>query len=282
MKTNGGFVGIPQYSGAKNGPGTWTSEDVFLALANRKRSTYPAYNAWPKGPDPSFASLALLCHCDKPRPAALNAGVDSTVGSTGQSQRANTGLTGIETGLSMATAKWGSTCVFTSGKTGQGFYFTQSATEFTFGTGDFTIEWWHNMPNTNVNQNLFDPRTSASQAVPLVYFDASSKMRYFVSGADKILGVTAVSINTWHFGAVSRLSGTTYLYLDGGLEGSFADATNYNVTTANWYFGGQNISGAQGGGAANYLQDIRITKGVGRYSGSTCPVPTDPFPDYGP
>lgn len=281
-RTNGGFIGVPRYPDAKNGPGTWNSDDVFLSLANRKRSSYPAYDSWPMGPDPNFANVTLLCHCNKPGSAARTCVVDSTVGSTGEAQRPSSGLTGIETGLTSNSAKWGLISVYASGKTGQGFFFAPLGTDATFGTGDFTIELWFNQPQSNANQNIMDPRSSASQVIPLLLLGASNNLSYFVNGSTVITGSTTVTQNTWHYIALSRVSSQTRIYLDGTQEGStWADTSNY-ISNANWYFGGQNISGVLGPGAAFYLQDVRFTKGVGRYSGTTHTVPTAPHPDYGP
>lgn len=276
-------VGTPVFPDMVGVGGILDAGEAAQYVLNRTASTYPSYPAYPTGNDANIASVALLCHCNQPGAGGAAFRIVSSVGAQGALQVPNGGSAGntMQSGLTTTQSKWGGVSLLLQGQTaGQGLRFVQLASELTFGTGDFTIEYWWYMTTGNANQNMFDPRTTGTQLLPLIYLDASSKLRYFVNGADRITGGTAVSQNAWHFIALSKLSGSTYLYLDGAQEGStYTDGNNY-ISSTNWYFSGQVIGGSNGSGAAGFWQDIRITKGVGRYSGATCTVPTTPFPDY--
>ena len=82
------------------------------------------------------------------------------------------------------------------------------------------------------------------------------------------------SLNTWYFVALSKNSGVTKLYVNGTQVGSqFNDGVSY---TANL----QLTLGSSADGPApltGYMQQVRITKGVGRYPNNFT-APSAPFP----
>ena len=86
-------------------------------------------------------------------------------------------------------------------------------------------------------------------------------------------GSLVPSIDTWYHVAYVRSSGTTKLYIDGTEIISVADTTNYtdtNFTVGGWYSNSYLLNG--------YIDDLRITKGVARYTAAFTP-PTAAFPD---
>lgn len=275
-------VGAPVFPNTVGVGGLLDASEAAQYALNRTATTYPAYAAYPTGNDTNIASVSVLCHCDTPGSANNNlARVFCTIGSGGFAQMGQgspTGTAGF--GFTSGNPKWGGLTTYIQSSAGCFLLFTQQASELTFGTGDFTIEFWMRRHGSFSNLSILDPRTSASQVIPLIYYDTTPHIRYFVSGADKITGTTTVTVDVWHHIALSRVSGSTYMYLDGTQEGStYTDGNNY-ISLASWYFSGQKIGGVFGAAAEGAYQDIRITKGVGRYSGSTLTVPTAPFPDY--
>ena len=62
--------------------------------------------------------------------------------------------------------------------TGASDYLTlDSASDFTFGTGDFTIETWVRRETADVPVVLIDFRTSADKMPPGLYYDAPGELR---------------------------------------------------------------------------------------------------------
>ena len=164
---------------------------------------------------------------------------------------------------------------------GTGDYLSVSGTSdlFVFGTGDFTIECWVYLNSTTGYQSIYDqrPSGSATALTPAIYLDDTS-LKYYVNGADRITAGTALSTGTWYHIAVSRSGTSTKMFLDGTQTGStYTDSNNY-INGAN-----RPVLAVDGSNTANnelngYIDDLRITKGVARYTTTFTP-PTAAFPD---
>ena len=145
-----------------------------------------------------------------------------------------------------------------------------NSTQFTFGTGDFTIEMWAYFNNVTSAMVLFDCR-SAQGTYPLLYLNTTGQLFYYVNSAIVITG-TALTASTWYHIAVSRVSGSTRLFVNGAQQGStWADATNYLCAAKGAIIGiDYGLASSMMNG---YIEDLRITKGIGRYtSGFTVPA----------
>lgn len=211
------------------------------------------------GGDPYWGNVVSLLHFD---------GADGSTTFTDQTGKAWT-ATGAT--LSTAIAKYGSA----SGNFNSAArYIDATSGDFTFGTGDFTIELWLYRGGQTAGQILFDLRpASTSGLYPTIYL-SSSTVRYYTNGADRISGGTAAS-STWVHIALARSSSVTRLFV-GGVQvgGDYSDANNYIGTRARVGNGGDNpISQPPG-----HIDELRITKGVARYTSNFTP-PTAAFPN---
>jgi hypothetical protein len=154
---------------------------------------------------------------------------------------------------------------------------TNADTVLQIGTGDFTVEMWVRPEATSATTILDFRPTSSNAAYLYIGIAANSALIYIVGTATKITGTTAISLSAWNHIAVVRSSGTTTLYLNGVQEGTpFADTFSY-LSTAN-----RPLIGASGFRLADpkflgYMQDIRITIGVARYTGTSFTLPTYAF-----
>ena len=141
------------------------------------------------------------------------------------------------------------------------------AAQFTFGTNNFTIEFWVKFNNVTATQTIIDHRsTYATEIVPTIYL-ISSHLRYLVNGVDCITGSTTLLINTWYHVAVTRNGNNTNMFLNGVREGStYTDNNNYTSTRI--------VVGANVSGAVNlngYLFNIRTVNGVAVYTANFDP-----------
>lgn len=82
------------------------------------------------------------------------------------------------------------------------------------------------------------------------------------------------TLNTWNHIAVSRISGIVRLFMNGILTNTNSNATNLGIDQLA-YIGNDGVFNKNTDG---YLDEFRITNGVGRYS-SSFTVPSAPYPD---
>lgn len=216
--------------------------------------------------DPFFANVSALLHMD---------GVDNGTVFTDQKgatwTRSGSGVTDT------AQFKFGTASYNSPSGASDNRVSTPSDTKFGYGTGDLTIEFFIRF-NASGTQVFYDQRTLSTEAVvPTIYLSAG-EFFYYVDGANRInTGTFGFTTDVWYHLAVSKVSGTTRLFVDGTqLGGNYADSHNYidsNVTlgvTAHSPGAGFNLDG--------WIDELRITKGVGRYSANFTP-PTAAFPN---
>jgi hypothetical protein len=149
--------------------------------------------------------------------------------------------------------------------------------DFAFNTGDFTIEGWLYRTGVGVAAGqpvsiICDFRTAEPQVNVLIETQGTSqKLELWVNGASRILSTTELPLNNWIHFALVRSSGSTKLYINGVNEGSAYSDTN-NYTGANLVVGGRfaDISGDYRS-FNGYIDDLRITKGVARYTSNFTP-----------
>jgi hypothetical protein len=142
---------------------------------------------------------------------------------------------------------------------GSGFLLAAtSSADYQLGTGDWIIELAIKTATPSQVSDLLDFRNSAIQVASTLYI-TGGQFRYFVNNADRISGGT-VATSTWQRVRVSRVSGTTRMFIDGTQVGSdYTDANDYNVT-APITFGGAFNGGAPFTGN---IDEVRVTKGIG-------------------
>jgi hypothetical protein len=134
-----------------------------------------------------------------------------------------------------------------------------------FGTGDFTVEFWTNR-SSGSNTRFVEFSTG------LLYIDGNGKLVYYSTSA-RIVSTNVFPSNQWAHVALVRASGSSKLYIDGVQTGStFTDTINY--TSGVLIIGTD--SGSRSQFLTGYMQDIRITAGVARYTANFTP-PTVPL-----
>jgi hypothetical protein len=146
------------------------------------------------------------------------------------------------------------------------------------GAGDFTVEGFYYLTQGTVpDACLIDWRNGTNGSgvtQPLLEFQPSGSLglNWYVNASNKISsGNAAVAFNTWQHFAVSRVSGTTSMYIAGNRVGSpYTDGTTYPQGSI---FIGHANDGALARYFPGYVSNIRIIVGTGLYSGTTLTVP---------
>jgi hypothetical protein len=223
--------------------------------------------------DPLFGSVSLLLHGD-------GANGSTTIVDSSPSPKTVTAVGNAQ--ISTAQSKFGGASIAFDG-TGD-YLAAPGGSDFIFGTGDFTIEFWVNssvLTTATIDPNFVDFRELATNGqYPAIFYDASdSNLVYYVSANARILGGSLLE-NTWYHIAVARSSGSTKMFVDGVQKGStYADASNYVCGTNRPTIGAQGFNpDLDIRKLTGYIDDLRITKGVARYTSNFTP-PTAPFPD---
>jgi len=147
---------------------------------------------------------------------------------------------------------------------------------FTYGTGDFTVEWWSYQNAGNGVQGIW--RNSTGDATNAIGFwtitQASQRLVVTLgngTSANTIQSNATVPLNTWHHYAFVR-SGTTFkLYLDGVAQ-TQTITSNINIPAQ---VGIMQIGNA-GGNYIGLVTNFRIVKGTAVYT-SDFTVPTEPL-----
>lgn len=143
------------------------------------------------------------------------------------------------------------------------------------GTASATIEFWIYPVSVSGYQRIITATIGGFAAGQFIIRFNNGTFLAGDSGGNNINSGTLPTINTWNHVAWVGNSGTTQsLYINGTRVGT---STTYNLTTAiQWVGGYYSVTPAEF--LNGYLQDVRITNGVARYSGTTLTVPTAAFP----
>ena len=162
---------------------------------------------------------------------------------------------------------------------GTGDYVTaSSSSDFTFGTGDFTIEGWVYPANSDTNnKSIFSTNWGASGSILITYDHVTNKgfdlFDYTTSSGTPIISTSGIyEPNTWHHIAVVRSSGTTKIYINGNQVANGRHTSN--LTRDVFVIGAVYTNGTETWNG--YIQDVRVYKGVAKYTSNFIPASTDP------
>jgi len=160
---------------------------------------------------------------------------------------------------------------------GSGDYLSFSNnSNFAFGTGAFTIEFWVNGPSNNNKFFLGGRSAIGTLHITTGGYDSTliGALRYV--GSSTIVSTSLVTDNSWHHCAIVRdSSNNVKLYVDGVQSASGTDATNYTTTSGTWYFGGNDLSPTTNN-LNGFISNLRILKGTALYTTNFTP-PTAPL-----
>jgi len=153
------------------------------------------------------------------------------------------------------------------------YIFVDSNAQFGYGTGDFTLECWAYKDANPVggDAGIIEHRpASTNGGYPLLGVNTSGQLFYYSNATLRISpsASTALTNQTWVHIAYVRSGGNLgTLYIDGTSVGTWADTTTYSSSAPLWIgqhaFAGQAFNG--------YLSDVRITKGLARYTANFTP-----------
>ena len=246
--------------------GQWVNTNVFTGYISNLRvlngtALYNSAFVPPAAPAlPTVANTSLL----------LNFTSSGVIDSTGRNVLETVADAKVTTNLK----KYGTGSYYLDGS-GDYMYVMGNSTEFVFGTGDFTIEFWIYF-NSITSAILYDQRPASTQGLYPVVYVSSNKLVYYTNSADRIVGTTTINAATWYHVAVARANGVTKLFLNGVQEGSNYTDTNSYINAASRPIIGDQGTSIGASPVNGYYTDIRVTKGYARYTANFT-VPSEPF-----
>ena len=147
---------------------------------------------------------------------------------------------------------------------GNGDYLSSPASpQFAFGTGDYTIEAWVYRTDSGVQRAIVDLRGGGSNVNILFYMNSSNQLVAFNSTTTWITSTSTIPLNQWTHVAITRSGTSARLFINGVIVGTATNSDN-NVSVGAVFVGRQN--GSTTNDWLGYIDDVRITRGVARYT----------------
>ena len=178
--------------------------------------------------------------------------------------------------VSTSTVKYGTGSMSFNGTTD--YLTAPNSPQYAFNTGNWTIEGWIYPNSISVLQSIIDTRATATSTTGvLISITALGFISVTVNNAILFTSSTGLSLSTWTNFAVVKNGTTITLYLNGTKPTTGSGTSSTGLTDQNLRIG------ASAGTAANffsgYLDDVRITTGIARYTANFTP-PTAALPNY--
>jgi hypothetical protein len=222
--------------------------------------------------DPNFAFNSLLLHGDGTNGSTVitdSSGSPKTVTAVGNAQ--------ISTAI--ADPFGNSTGVIAFDGTGDYLSINGSTGLLNFSSEDFTVEAWvyaNSIAGRNIIGNYSGTVANSSYVLQMVSNGNIESVIYVGNGA-VTRAQASISVNAWTHIASVRNSNTLVTYVNGisTATASISPGASINTSSAEIKIGTE----AAGFFWNGYIDDLRITKGVARYTANFTP-PTAPFPDF--
>ena len=170
--------------------------------------------------------------------------------------------------VSTAQSKLGGSSLYLNGS--DQYLTTSNSTDFDFGSGDFTIDWWeYRTGNTNDNQIAFTSSISKyGLAVGYTHSSTDGKITWWLSSNGTSWDIALkrtmgdAIYNEWAHYALVRKSGVFYAFQNGilkdSLNSSLSIAYHSDTNPSIGRFGGEQFNG--------YIDELRISKGIARWT----------------
>jgi hypothetical protein len=213
--------------------------------------------------DPDSSSNSLLLHTD---------GADNSTTFTDSSSNNLATSSVVAAKISTAQSKFGgSSGLFTGG------YIRYTAQSLLQMTGDFTIEA-QLYPLSSADMIAASSSSDSNTQIFRLNESAVGRLSFYLNGT-QVFSATAAGItaNAWQHVAICRSGSSTRMFVEGTQIGStntsWTGSFRIDVIGGYFYNGALNAGGFNG-----HIDELRITKGVARYTTNFTP-PAGPFPD---
>lgn len=162
--------------------------------------------------------------------------------------------------------------------------------DWNFWNNDFTLDFWANFSSLPVNggssfnllSQMESPGTGAYWAMDITNSSGIYKLGFYNAVTlPYTLYTVSITTGTWYHFAVSRSNNTLYLFLNGTLLGSHSVTATTLDISAPMTIGCMILSGTAQRFFNGYLDELRISKGIARWTSNFTP-PTSEYATSGP
>jgi hypothetical protein len=213
--------------------------------------------------DPYFANVSLLMHMD---------GVDGGTAFMDVKNKSVTAVGGAVTSTT-SSGKFGASSAWFNGSSA--YLSIPASADFAF-DGDFTLEAWVYVNSTGVDRTILSNRVTGGSGDWMLLVNPARSITWYYDSDATSISTPALSVNAWHHVAAVRAGTKLTVYADGAAGGSVTKSGAIGLSNAalrvgflggnpNWYYNGS-------------VDEVRITKGVARYTANFTP-PTAAFSD---
>jgi hypothetical protein len=268
MTINFNGVKIKAASGGAGGGVSWPGDGTKLLAGDGSQVivgdglTLSAGTLTSSGPSSEYiatigdSTVSLLLHME---------GANNSTTFTDKSYSPKTVTAYGNAKISTAASKFGGSSAAFDGN-GDYIEFDRGA-DLQFGAGDFTIEGWVNLNSFASYQSVFGGYD--------IGFDIQNSTTLVVGynamgGGFMSRTVSTMSTGTWYHWAMSKTAGTFRLFWNGVQQGASAVAPAMNNTVAKWVIG-KNATSNSDHHLNGYVDEVRVTKGLGRYTANFTP-----------
>ena len=153
---------------------------------------------------------------------------------------------------------------------GSSYVTVSNDTRFAFNAEDFAIEFWvYRTTSPGATQIIFDMRINGSANEPVLYLDSSYQLVCGINNGSTISSGATVALNTWTHVALTRQGTSTKLFVN-GVQGGGTLTDSVAKIAAVVTIGARQSDG--GGKFTGYIDEIRISRGIARYTGTFTPT----------
>lgn len=185
--------------------------------------------------------------------------------------------------ITQTRSKYGSGAIYFNGNSD---YLTSPASvNYSMGTGNFTIECWVYplaYGGSTTGAALFQANSGSTTGYYLNLGESQTRFRFTSNGtgtwADNVVATTGPALNVWSHVAVVRNGTSLKIYINGVQQGTATIAAGFALAGATTQATvGYSSDGSVIRFLSGYIDDLRVTKGIARYTTAFTP-PTSAFP----
>jgi hypothetical protein len=186
-------------------------------------------------------------------------------------------ITNSSVSTNTSTKKFGSSSLYFNGSS---YLSTPNNAAFNFDSSDFTVEFWLYSPVAWTSQpgstGIVGQKAGDGTNGWVIYRDGGTpnKMNARLTQQNNFPTTSTPAQNTWEHWALVRNGSTLKWYKNGVVDATTTNSSAVSDSSGTFYVG---YAQTWGGYFNGYIEELRITKGVARYT-SNFTVPTTAFP----